>query len=429
MEPTESTHSREPAGDPAASPRTQTLQGVPRKRVWLIGAGASISHSRGVFPTLEGIPAAAAKYGVLKTPGEGYAELLRYVSARFRVDLRRGPKVDLERVLTTLDIDIEVRPEAWLLHAREQLLLFLRDTIDELHSAAAIAPVNAEHGVGEYYRLARRLGPSDTVITFNWDLLLDDALGRIDALSSAGDADVSVKPSGRWVFPAMEQGDGPYTAFVQRLTGWGEWSRQSLVPPSPEPTSGARNVGYYLKAHGSADWYYCTVPTCRASGRVFPLLFSETRPREDLACGACGERSELLIVPPTLNKRLRELPVLRRLWTLAAREIDVADEVLVWGYSLPATDFFSEWLLRQGRRHWPRTLVIINPAVCQGSSNRRVDFGFVGRFVDALRTELDDLSITLFESYGDYERGTSADQKYPRVAADIAKLGRAGRSR
>lgn len=415
-----------PYATPEVSP-TDPVAGARRpKRVWLVGAGASISHSRGVFPTLEGLPAAAAKRGVLKAPGQSYDELLRYTRARFRVDLAQGPKVDLERVLTTLDVDIEVRAEASLLRAREQLLTYLRDTIDELHKAADAARRQDGQGAGEYERFAGHLGPSDTVITFNWDLLLDDALGRTDALSSSGDEARSVKPSGRWGFPAMFEGGGQYTAFVQRLSGWGEWNRRALLPPAPEPSDGDREVGYYLKAHGSADWYYCTVPTCRAYGRVFPLLVAATRPRDELACGACGEPSALLIVPPTLNKRLRDLPMLRRLWTLAAREVEAADEVLVWGYSLPPTDFFSEWLLRQGRRHRPRGLVLINPAVCQGKTNRRVNGSYVGRFVDALRSESNDLTVRLYESYDDYESGASADQKYARVAAEVTKLGRAG---
>jgi hypothetical protein len=159
---------------------------------------------------------------------------------------------------------------------------------------------------------------------------------------------------------------------------------------------------------------------------VFPLLVDATLPREELTCGACGEPSALLIIPPTLNKRLRDIPMLRRLWTLAAREVDAADEVLVWGYSLPPTDFFSEWLLRQRRTYRRRALTLINPAVCQGNAKRRVNGAYVGRFVDALRSEADDVRVRLFESYADYEAGTSADLKYPRVANELAKLGRAG---
>jgi hypothetical protein len=174
------------------------------------------------------------------------------------------------------------------------------------------------------------------------------------------------------------------------------------------------------------DWYYCTAPVCRVYGRVFPLLVAATRPRDELRCGACGEPSALLIVPPTLNKRLRDVPVLRRLWTLAAREVEAADEVLVWGYSLPRTDFFSEWLLRQGQTYRRRSLVLINPAVCQGTTCRSVNGDYVGRFVDALRAEWYDLPVRLFESYADYEHGTSADLKYPHIATTVAKIGRAG---
>ena len=121
--------------------------------------------------------------------------------------------------------------------------------------------------------------------------------------------------------------------------------------------------GVYLKLHGSIDWFYCANEGCR----LFNLIFPVKKPTEDYyCCSECHEHNLPLIIPPVLNKAYRQHPVIRRIWNHAADEVKSADELIIWGYSLPPTDFYSKWLLLQARggaNKWTNLIrmTVINP--------------------------------------------------------------------
>ena len=359
------------------------------KVVWIVGAGASVSESRGHFPSLLGIPQKARDTGALSDDSDserGITQFAKYLKSRFYGDLKNPREVmNLEHVLTLLEIDIAVGGEPSLLLTRQYVLRLLRLTLLRLHKSMP-------EGEGQYKRLVDTLGPRDTIISFNWDYLLDEAFGRSHRLEGLGGTDHGG--------PQYGKTHNRYDDFLLTHTGWGERSISELGPPSP--VHYLEDRGRYIKAHGSIDWYYCTNPGCRSHQTVFPLLGGSNRPK----CSGCGERTEVLIVPPTMNKRLRDVPLTRRLWTLAAAEMQHANEVAIWGYSLPPTDFFSDWLLRQARSSRCKRLVLINPEVCLDGVS--LNLPFIRRFVSALRAPGSPIALELYASFDAYEAGTSA---------------------
>lgn len=363
----------------------------PTKVVWILGAGASVSETYGHFPSLLGIPEKARELGVLdpKVGTEpGLAHLARYLRSRSYGDLTDpGEPVNLERVLTLLEIDIAVASEPRLLLARKFVLRLLRLTLIRLHKSVP-------RRRGEYIRLVSSLGPLDTIITFNWDFLLDEALGRSSRLKPLG--------AGTKQGPAFQTPPNLYDKFLLELTGWGEQTWKGMGVPGP--VHKIEDAGHLIKAHGSIDWYYCSNPGCRSFETVFPLKGSASRPK----CSGCRERTEVLIIPPTLNKRLREVPLTRRLWTLAASEMAKATRLIVWGYSLPPTDFFSDWLLRQARSSRCKSLVLINPSVLRPGKPARMNEDFVAPFITALRRPGRQIAVSLYVSFEQYEAGNSA---------------------
>jgi hypothetical protein len=128
------------------------------------------------------------------------------------------------------------------------------------------------------------------------------------------------------------------------------------------------------------------------------------------------ELTDPLIVPPTLNKKVRELPGLRKLWALAAYALERAEHIIVWGYSLPPTDFFSEWLLRQGGRVPCRRLTIINPEVL--TPELRLNQGFIRRFLEALEKPEQTLDLKLFQSFQDMDSGRDIFALYNHLPRD-----------
>ena len=115
-----------------------------------------------------------------------------------------------------------------------------------------------------------------------------------------------------------------------------------------------------LKLHGSLNWTRC--PHCKAIHAVEmqqllkwpPLMpiggdvllpLSQYLPQ----CGSCGVPSvpEPLIIPPTWNKT-QHYAEIRNVWSVAARHLSEAENIVVIGYSLPDTDHFFHYLYALG---------------------------------------------------------------------------------
>lgn len=153
----------------------------------------------------------------------------------------------------------------------------------------------------------------NTVITFNYDLVVDNALSRV---GSAPDYHL---PIGLYEAPA------------------------------------GRSVSL-LKLHGSANWGIC--PSC--DRRLFlPDKISEVG---DLPkCPGCGAHMQPLLVPPSWDKsefRTIMLPV----WKKAIEEIQNATRICVVGYSMPESDAFFQYLITLGlsANHQLEKLIVVD---------------------------------------------------------------------
>jgi hypothetical protein len=147
---------------------------------------------------------------------------------------------------------------------------------------------------------------SNVVITFNYDLVLDDALRGIG---------------------------------VEPLYGLPDCALDELAVP---PGTGVS----VLKLHGSTNWAIC--PQCNKV-HVLGVKFTgdpeafRTRP-----CAKCGKPGlNLLLVPPSWDKsEYRE--TMRPVWNQAVNALKTAKRICVIGYSMPETDTFFKFLLALG---------------------------------------------------------------------------------
>lgn len=145
----------------------------------------------------------------------------------------------------------------------------------------------------------------DTVITFNYDLVLDHALYGL-----------GVEP------------DYHHEVF------------------DPGPAHLARRPLRFLvlKLHGSINWGVC--PNCRAQ-----LYIQSRKPGPMLSwfpqqlCANCKKQIyQPLLVPPTWDKHEHQ-DILQRVWTEAFEQMKSANRICVIGYSMPETDAFFKYLL------------------------------------------------------------------------------------
>lgn len=354
------------------------------KRVYILGSGSSIGHSKGIFPSIEKFFVSARQSGVkLK---EDYSLIVTYVKKTFGRNILRGKSsVDIEELFSYIDIEIERSFSAELIEMRQQLLHLIKSVLFNLERKVLGKS-------GEYNDFVSRLDPQDTIISFNWDLLLDNVLERETILKR------NYKGQGSEVVPPQ------YHNFIQGLSALRERTIKHVTFGIPYSGWNAE-VGYYLKMHGSIDWFYCSNESCRAFPRVFPLLELD----QTHHCSECHEPIGSLLVPPTFNKEYRKYPLIRKIWNLAAKEMTTANELTIWGYSLPPTDFYSSWLLQQARKAPLNKLVIINPAIV--TTTGKVRKTFVRRFKYIFLGKTKAIDIFLYKTFEDYAKAKDIPYK------------------
>lgn len=184
----------------------------------------------------------------------------------------------------------------------------------------------------------------DTIITLNYDLIVDEALRSVES---------------------DRQGLPVYTGRLDRL-------REFLIPREltravvPYLLPQERDVGYYLKLHGSLDWLYCPNPGCPNHNAFFPHFPAGSRSAHSAgsACATCGVSLEWVLVPPTMKKSFERFPKLGLIWRLAHEELKAATKVVFFGVSMAPSDYYLHWLIRSSlvHRESEPEVTVINPS-------------------------------------------------------------------
>jgi NAD-dependent SIR2 family protein deacetylase len=152
----------------------------------------------------------------------------------------------------------------------------------------------------------RQTSRANTFITFNYDLLLDDALRK-----------VGIAPDYRL-------------------------PKQNTVVEDQE--SQPTTTCSVLKLHGSTNWGICA--SCQA--RVVVLTEKATASAAQFRARACPNcrQSEFqpMLIPPSWDKsEYREL--MKPIWSKAVEELKLASRICIIGYSMPPTDSFFKYLI------------------------------------------------------------------------------------
>lgn len=282
--------------------------------VYILGAGASAGFDR----SYTGLHCPSAKnfftvadHLLRSDPGcepDHYGSLALFLRKYYRLsptDLEPAG-LDMQDVLTFLDLEIEYSDSSGeidlLREARNQFMDLLSITFGKVLDG----PPCPYHGA-----LASSLDRGDTVISFNYDLLMDSAL----YLNC----------------PCWNPGTG---YGINALAAGDDNSR-------PSPGSGV----LLLKPHGSFNWV-----ACKDCGRLYVLPFDQAgaalrQPSfTALIPEPPGHRLERLIIPPSLKKDVHG-KAMQQIWEKAGKALESADRMVIIGYSLPAADFLVKRLL------------------------------------------------------------------------------------
>lgn len=258
-----------------------------------------------------------------------YIRVLKHTNAAPGTGAWEG--FNLEEIFTSVELERDFCDEqsdeySRLTLARNKLLRYI----------GRIIALCTQGGCGENTAyLAQILEDEDSVITFNWDLLLDYELPPRD-------------------------GKFHYRAFFETVLGNPSFGDDEMFGPD-------YRHGMLLKLHGSFNWYRCTNQRCR---RFLDVVFFESTTIAldrlmgigPVICEMCGSEMNPLLIAPLLRKPIKEDAVFRSIWGVARRKLESATTVVVIGYSLPPTDFHSAWLLRSVHRSNPNAQVfVVNP--------------------------------------------------------------------
>lgn len=223
-----------------------------------------------------------------------------------------------------------------------------------------------------HMKLANNLSENDTVITFNWDTILDKCLSKTDHWKT--DDGYGIIPHkiyrNKWVLPKNSSSYSSYPKIFKLhgstnwLTGYPVFQNERLEPmldcsydkfwvyestKSPYPTFDGRFMpGYEDFSYGYYPVSLEDFPKKADEGKCF--ISSILRyPGSPKGKGPSqGVLSAPLIIPPVLDKQYGLYGILfESLWEQAGKAIEKADEIIIIGYSFPITDVQSQSLFKK----------------------------------------------------------------------------------
>lgn len=194
-----------------------------------------------------------------------------------------------------------------------------------------------------------KLEKGDSILTFNYDLLIEESFGTADVWTPVG-------------------GYGDKVFGVRS-----EWCQNWLTKRKGMSTTQSKIR--LLKLHGSVNWTVYKTGQIKLKDRPFVV---RTR-------GKSAVFETVSILPPGWNKRIDRNPY-RRLWREARLKLEQCKTIIIIGYSLPEADLLAKALfaevvrLRAARKRYIKQLHLADPSVA-------VKQKFVEMFVPSLNAQ------------------------------------------
>lgn len=276
-------------------------------------------------------------------------------------------RVDLERLMTRLSgmpyDDDDARRELGLLDST------LRKSVVRRLEDAKAAGVDRD-SLGAFARFV--LAEKSSVVTFNYDDVLDQALWEVYRVTSIHDVRPYWHPDG----------------------GYGFFCRPSSACIADSLVVMDRPRSLMLKLHGSINWRPRlgeTTPRGPA-GLVHHEKWFPPPPGIDHVADRIEAHMEPepFIVPPVLVKsELTTHPVLRVVWELAHHALVSAKTIVFIGYSLPQTDLAARALFAETLTRSPRPDVSVVNLAGDRAAEQRVKDAYRALVPDLLDAQFD----------------------------------------
>lgn len=307
----------------------------------MLGAGFCRDFNQDAFPLVCDFLSLAASHDSYKRDST-HKELAMMIDRYFGNDLYPNIETVLSffsaEPLDDLGITFEHRPDLY-----RQLVDLV---VWELNRASSIVDRNSQGAWAVYSKFVEHLVNTESVvITFNYDMLLE----RLLAEEHAND----------W---HMVDGYGIDIPLTDEA-----FPTHTVSKNSTEVSQAWRSKVLLLKLHGSINWGVPTIALDkgnkiyrRRSGGGECMLHRQVKHPGGLPLTL---HFEPVIVPPIVDKSVwLKNQTFRYLWNMANQAIQEAKEITFIGYSLPPTDFMTEFMFRQAKMgHSQKQVTVISP--------------------------------------------------------------------
>lgn len=321
--------------------------------VYVLGAGFSHNFNRELFPLIRDF-LRIAKANFIYNPEAEHGQLANIIASYFNDPYYP----DIEKVLSFLSAPALHHPKIPSEH-RSIMYDQLVEIIVRMLSQASESDAASADTYETYRRFAATLVERETtVITFNYDLLIENLLMETNEWHRYDGYGVEIPIVDR----AMPT---PRHTFDPQPTPLISWSKVTL-----------------LKLHGSINWGTPIIFQDRAES-IYQLPVDAGVSMDDFAIRThFGSPFTMyfkpVIIPPILDKSFwMKNPTFRVLWNMAMEALESAERITFVGYSLPGTDFMAEFMFRQAinMRSVERRIVVVDPKATELEARFRDVFG------------------------------------------------------
>lgn len=310
--------------------------------IFLLGAGFSKGYHEDRVPLVSDFLDVARKREVLK-PNQEHKDFVEFVDKYFG-DYRR---TNIESLATFLTLQL---PPLWSFkqEPRDHYYKILKEIIVKTLGQIYIQPSSAK--VKSLYTAFAEtlLTMKSTILTFNYDTLLDNLLRKTKQWSVLSGYGIEMKmPMWEYTknaalqeksFVSQHKAEADGRAVYLKLHGSLNWGKLFIDPP-------------YEKAAVYVDAFGLTMfeESDGQPGSLDPIHFFTGSGSGPVEASGFSIQGEPFIVPPILSKEdLLKEPLLLNLWYHAMNLFSTAENVIVIGYSFPPTDFLAGLSIRQG---------------------------------------------------------------------------------
>lgn len=323
-----------------------------RDALFIFGAGASIAEGAPLQKDILSLIIDSNDERL--NASEAAAIVKSFINESF--DVSGGLYPSLESVFGYLDYFISKKESLGKNYPTAKILEIRQALIQLIHYVIAIPGINKKGVYKQFWEKVAAENRNISVITMNYDTLLDEAFDFLYPDKSYIDYCVSLMNYHH--YPEI----GAFNWWINPREPVPIWNGGN-----PKPIK-------LIKIHGSVNWKYCNccnqvlltpwdtqidLSSMCFKGYIYASCENPETEEFELACPLDGNKFETFIVPPSHIKELSH-PAINKLFDEAALEIRKTKQIIFVGYSFPEADVHIKALLK---KNLPQdlTLHVVDP--------------------------------------------------------------------